>query len=441
MIDFINKIGSRFIKDKEIVSKIINGGFWITLGGVFSKIISLIGTIFLARILGVESYGKLGVVIGTVASFSMFAGAGMGLTATKYVALYSSHNKSKLLNEIITLVIFVAVFFGVIFSLLLFFFSSNISINFFSDESLSHPIMFIAPSLLFISINGAIQGVFLGKQRFKVVSLINIFYGLINYPLIVLLSYYFGIIGGSIGYSISTFINMLMLSTLVYKEFYSDKLHSIDIFSVIRNNKKILINYSFPAIFGGALVAPVLWITDIIVANSDNGFMSLGFFQAGNRFKELIIFVPSILSSMILPLLSSVSENKQVFKDIYKVNLYLNISISTLIAIPVILASKYIMMAFGVDFEDHSLVVVIMAITSILITYNSVVGKVIASKGNMWLGFLFNFIWGVVLIVSVYVFVRIYNLGSEGYALGYLLSYFIHSIVQTFYIRNYKVKL
>jgi len=139
-------------------------------------------------------------------------------------------------------------------------------------------------------------------------------------------------------------------------------------------------------------------------------------------------------------MLTSSLNRKDLFKDILKVNLIVNILISLIIAIPVIIFSKTIMKTFGPGFDMHWEILVIMAVASLLITYNSVIGKVIASNGNMWYGFLFNFSWGVVMISSVYLFVSVLHLGGKGYALAFLLSYFTHSIVQTLYIKNYNKK-
>jgi Na+-driven multidrug efflux pump len=143
---------------------------------------------------------------------------------------------------------------------------------------------------------------------------------------------------------------------------------------------------------------------------------------------------------MIVPLLSSLLKKKETFQRVVKFNLILNLSISFVISIPLIIFSSFIMSLFGEEFTSHNSVIVLMCIASILITYNSVVGKIIASSGNMWFGFLFNSIWGVILLSLTYILVRVCNAGSEGYAMAFLLSYFIHSVIQTLYLKNFRKK-
>ena len=64
----------------------LHGAFWSLLGTVVSRGLSLASSVFVARWLGKESFGEFGVLQTTVGMFAVFAGFGMGLTATKHVA-------------------------------------------------------------------------------------------------------------------------------------------------------------------------------------------------------------------------------------------------------------------------------------------------------------------------------------------------------------------
>ena len=60
--------------------------FWTFAGTVISRGLMFVATVAVARILGKTAYGELGMIQSTVGMFSVFAGFGLGLTATKYVA-------------------------------------------------------------------------------------------------------------------------------------------------------------------------------------------------------------------------------------------------------------------------------------------------------------------------------------------------------------------
>ena len=66
--------------------RLAKGVFWSIAGTIISRGLTLFATIAIARFLGRSSYGELGIVQSTVGMLGVFAGMGLGLTSTKYVA-------------------------------------------------------------------------------------------------------------------------------------------------------------------------------------------------------------------------------------------------------------------------------------------------------------------------------------------------------------------
>src|SRR5579863_9001697 len=66
--------------------RLARGAFWSLLGSVLSRAINLGGTVLVARLLGQESFGAIGIIQGTVGLFATLAGFGLGTAVTKYVA-------------------------------------------------------------------------------------------------------------------------------------------------------------------------------------------------------------------------------------------------------------------------------------------------------------------------------------------------------------------
>lgn len=64
------------------------GVSWTLIGSVAGKFLQLISFIIVARIVGKEEYGQLGIIRSTIAMFLMFSTLGMGMTASRYIALY-----------------------------------------------------------------------------------------------------------------------------------------------------------------------------------------------------------------------------------------------------------------------------------------------------------------------------------------------------------------
>lgn len=74
------------IENSPIGLRLARGVFWSMAGAVISRGLMLVATVLVARMLGKTGYGELGMIQSTVGMFGVFAGFGLGLTATKHVA-------------------------------------------------------------------------------------------------------------------------------------------------------------------------------------------------------------------------------------------------------------------------------------------------------------------------------------------------------------------
>jgi len=75
--------------------RLAKGAFWSLVGTVLSRSLSVVSSILVARMLGKVGMGELGIVQSTVGILSAFAGLGMGLTATKFVAEYRTKDPQR----------------------------------------------------------------------------------------------------------------------------------------------------------------------------------------------------------------------------------------------------------------------------------------------------------------------------------------------------------
>src|SRR5215475_10536595 len=74
------------VVSSQLAYRLARGAFWSLVGSLISRGLGVVAGIGVARILGKNDYGELGMVQSTVGMFGVFAGFGMGLTANKHVA-------------------------------------------------------------------------------------------------------------------------------------------------------------------------------------------------------------------------------------------------------------------------------------------------------------------------------------------------------------------
>src|SRR2546422_2265286 len=84
------------IAHSPLARRLLGGAAWSVAGVVASSGISLMTMMFVARLLGKETYGQFVVVQSTLGMVSVFAGFGIGTATTRYVAELRSRDTMRL---------------------------------------------------------------------------------------------------------------------------------------------------------------------------------------------------------------------------------------------------------------------------------------------------------------------------------------------------------
>ena len=87
MKDTIGHLYRRF-KASDIAKRMMSGAFWSFTGTALGKFCVFLTGIICARILGKEQFGELGMVRSTIGMFIILGAGGIGVTATRFIALY-----------------------------------------------------------------------------------------------------------------------------------------------------------------------------------------------------------------------------------------------------------------------------------------------------------------------------------------------------------------
>ena len=427
----INKIKNK-LKNAPILKRIASGAFWSIFGTASAKLIVLSAGIVCANILGKQGYGELGIVRSTINLFVVLGTVGLGITATKFISQYKNVDNRKVENivNITTLFTFCS---AVIITLLLFIFADYIATNTLSAPNLKNAIRFSSLLLFTTIMNGVFNGILAGYEKFKNIAINTFISSAIEGVLIIIGAYYWGVNGAIVGFGIG--ISSLMLfNSMKARSIFKKNGISLNILKIKKKDLSILYKFSIPAALSSFLVAPAYWVVRTILVRH-NGFGELGIFEAADQWRIIILFIPSALSNIILPILSSLTNtDKNDYKKALYINLGLNVSIAFVLATSVSLAGKYIMGAYGDGFNE-TLPLVIIAFSTVFSSFASVVGVSIVSRGKMWTSLMFNFLWSIMFISMTYIFVS-NGKGALGISLALLLSYVLHSLFQSIYLFN-----
>lgn len=420
------------VEASDTGSRLARGAFWSLSGAVISRGLMLAAFILVARILGRETYGEFGIIRSTMNMFVVLAGFGFGLTATKYVAEFRATDPDRA-GRIMALSGLFAMGTGALMALGLLVLAPWLAGHTINAPHLTTELR-IGAIILFINVlNGAQTGALAGLEAFKSIARINLLVGFFSFPLMIASAYVGGLTGAVWALVGNVFINWLLNHLALRKEASRDRIPFT--WKNCLQEWPILLHFSLPATMAGMMVTPITWLCNAILVNQTGGFSEMGIFDAANQWLLAILFVPNMISRIVLPMLSNLNhaDNLTNYRKVLKYNIILNGGSALVFALPVSIFANFIMKTYGNGFEQGRWVLVYLTLTSVIIAINGVVGQVIASKGQMWIGLLFNGLWAACLIILTYTLTQ-NGYGSMGLALANLIAYSLHTSWQYIYV-------
>lgn len=413
------------------MKRFVNGTFWSLLAGIIYNGTMLIVGIILSHILGKYYYGQYGMIRSTINMFIVFSSFALGTTATKYVAEYRLTNKLKA-EKIINLSIVAAIILAIIVFITCLFSAKYIAINTLNSKELISSIYIGSFMILFLTLSGVINGILIGFEKFFLIFKQNLIAAVFLLIFSTLCGYFFKVNGALIGLLIYLFISVLIgifYLRQIFRE-YNLKFYLTN----LKQELNILWKFSLPSSLGGIVVTPVLWVANTILVNSQAGYSAMAGLDIIRQWYSVALFIPTITSRVVLPMLSNLNNSEGTkYNKILLYSFIVNVGTATIVAILLYVVSNIILSFYGNSFLEFKLAFCLMMIVAIIFVANSIVGQIILSKNYAWYGFVFNLIWAIVFIICNIIFVQKNNMGVIGVVYSYLISYFIHTIIQSFF--------
>jgi O-antigen/teichoic acid export membrane protein len=416
----------------DIKSRMKNGMLWTFTGTALAKFLTLIAGIICAHILTKEQYGEFNMVRSTINMFVVFGSSGLGVTATKYISGYKSDYASKIPHLCYITKLF-AYFTGGISTFLILISAPYIATFILRNYSLTFALQLGAILLFFSVINGVQTGILSGFEDFKDIA-VNSFIGSIFESVFLLIgSYYGGTEGAILGFGIGFIVIYATNRHSIKKQFSILNIRDNGkVFAITSDDWRIIFGYSLPAALSSILIAPTFWVIRTLLVRKE-GFGTLAIFEAADQWKVIILFIPTAISQIVLPLLSSLKQNNN---DKYLSTLALNLiiigAVSTLMAGFVTIACPFIMNMYGKAFNEYS-TLRILAFSTIFSAIANVLEMTAYSMGKMWQCFLINIIWALCMILFSYKLLSL-GLGASALAYAVLFAYIISCAMFACYI-------
>ena len=386
----------------------------------------MVASIIVARMLGREGFGEIGIIQSTIGLFGVFAGFGLGATATKYIAEFKRKEPIRA-GRITDLTIMVSCITAGIFSLACLLLAPMLAEKTLNRPDLA-PLISAAALLLFISaIGGVLQAALSGFESFRAIARINIIQGVVAPFITVPLVWAYGVEGAVAAMTVNAAVALILFAQAVKVE---RKMFGVAISSLsgIFNEKNILWKFALPSVVSALMVVPASWIANLILVNQPGGYGELGLYTAANQWSIFITFIPGLLSAAMLPIMSEThgSNNSDDFRKAVSLNLRITWVVALPLTVIVIALAEPAATLYGKQFAGVAPILSILMLCVFLNVVNGPVGTALAGAGRMWTGALMNLAWAIALLIAAFMLVP--RFGGLGLAMAYLVAYLLHTI-------------
>ncbi len=190
----LETIKSRF-PSGSLRGRLASGAFWSLAATAGYQGMTLLASLFTARLLGTDVFGELGMIQSTVGMFGIFAGLGLGMTATKYVAELRGANPDRA-GRVIGLTLLMGLLLSGAIALVLAWASGRIAGNLINSPHLTLELRIGCLLLFFNTLFQISQAALAGFEQFRTIARVNFVTGLASFPLVVGGVYFWRLPGG-----------------------------------------------------------------------------------------------------------------------------------------------------------------------------------------------------------------------------------------------------
>ena len=357
----------------------------------------------------------------------------MAITATKFVAQYRRTNPARV-AQALGLCWVVTTSTGLICTLGMLIFSKQLALLISGDANIIAPALLSALQVLFVVVNGYQVGALMGFGKFRELAFASFFASLLAVCLPILLSFKYHLTGAFLGAALASLGNWLIFQTVLGRILAHEGIQIEK--KITQWSAGVFREFALPSTLAGIVSSLATWGAGLMLVNLSS-FSEMAFFSVANSFKNVVAFIPSVVTRVASPYLVSLVGTGNLGGFHQSFNRYLiGIAVTSLVsALPLILLSAPLTAIFGPEYLGASNAIKLMCLFSVVESLREAVFQKSFSSGRMWWGFWFCLIRALLIVGIGYAYVRTH--GSVGIAnahlVGALVAVIANVIIFEFY--------
>jgi len=425
--------------DKSLKA-VAKGAGIIFAGMVIGKMLAMVNTILLARVLGPSNYGLFYLGLTVVEILAIIGVFGLTSGVARFIPYYHAKNCDNEVKYTIRFSLKFSLVLSVILATALFLLSEQIAVHIFNDRNLSAVLQLFSIALPFYTTNQILPSIFrgFGNAKYRVLTQDILLKLLIISAFIVFIYFGYLLNGALVSFALGTILTLIISLYVVHKKLFPFLGSNMGKRNV--SVGKELLSFSLPLLIGG--FSYILYTqTDRLLLGFFKTSEDIGIYTGGSQIAHLLTFVLPSLAFIFLPIMSELYSKNKIhdFAHLYK-------SITRwifLITLPVFVfflfySKEIILLLFGLSYVSGATVLRILALaffvsSSVGLTWDTLVamGKTKVVMITQGTGAMTNVVLNVLLIPPF---------GIEGAAVGTACGIIIMNIMQLIVIfRSIKI--
>jgi O-antigen/teichoic acid export membrane protein len=381
----------------------VRGGFNLLWGLVASTIISSLGTIFTANLLGDTNYGLYTIALAAPNLISTFRDWGVLSAMVKYTAQYNVEDKAANIRSIFVGGILFETVLGLVLAAVGFLLSGLLA-NLYSLPDIAPLIQIASFVILTAALLGTAQAAFTGMERMGLYSVTMIVQSFIRTTVVpVLVIFGLGSLGAVIGFLIASLVAgliALLLMWSLYKKLPKPTNNTLKIKATVRT----MLDYGLPLSIATIIttfriqfygfILPIFVDPDLI-----------GNYGIANTFVVLITFFVTPVGIMLFPAFSKLNPQKdhETLKNVFRYSIkYASLLVVPAAAVVMALAKPGVSILFP-EYPTAPLFLALLAISYLFVAFGELsVANLINGQGQTRLNLKLSLItFGIGLPLSV----------------------------------------
>ncbi len=358
------------------------GGVHMLWGLVLSTVISSVGTVIIARVLGADNYGLYYIAFTVPNLLSVLRDFGINTAMIRYSAQYNSENDVAKIKRVFVAGLIFEVAMGLLLSLVAFAFSGVLAVGFHRPSMV--PLIQVSSLIILTgALTNAASAAFTGMEIMHLNSIVLVVQSLVKTGLIVgLVLLGFGTLGAVTGFTLGTMVAGVtgaLLMWVMYRSLPKPVGGKLEVLATT----KIMIKYGLPASAGTILSAFLGQLYNYILAVFVINNAVIGNYNLALLFVVLITFFATPVTTMMFPAFSKLdyTKDKETLKSVFQYSVkYAAIIVVPVTTLVMALSQPAISTLFQDRYAQAPFFLVLLSVSYLYAAFGSL------STGNLIIG-------------------------------------------------------